>query len=122
MSENIIVRMFDWWNGAMRCNDGLTAEAFAQFYTEDAQLVVNGQVRSRNLAEMAVHYQGVRSRCDAVEMLLPVEEAFACGDRAFVHCRTRAVIGGRTAAEEAMAYAVVRDGRMALLRVVSLSV
>lgn len=119
---NLIEEMFAWWNEAMREPAGLTAGSFSRYYTDDARLVVNGNLRACGPEALAAHYRGVAARCDEVAMVLPVEEAFATADRAFVHCRTHVVIDGVEAAEEAMAYAVIEDGRIALLRVVSLSV
>lgn len=122
MSENVITRMFAWWNEAMRDPERLSAEAFARFYTDDGQLVVNGALRATGPAALAGHYRAIAMKCDEVAMILPVEQAFACDDRAFAHCRTRAIVSGIESAEEAMAYAVIVDGRMVLLRVVSLSI
>ena len=121
--DNAILAFFGWWNGAMADPAQLTPEGFARYFADDGRLVVNGQDRAAGVAALASHYQGVAERCDEVRMILPVEQAFVATDgRAFVHCRTHAVVGGKAAAEEAMAYAQVRDGRIALLRVVSLSV
>lgn len=122
MTQNPIVAMFEWWNDAMRDSVRLTPEGFARFYTEDARLIVNGNLRATGHAALATHYAAIADRCDEVAMVLPVEEGFATETRAFVHCRTHVVVEGRAAAEEAMAYAIIEDGRIALLRVVSLSV
>jgi hypothetical protein len=122
MKDNLIVAMFTWWNEAMREPQRLTPEAFARFYTVSGQLVVNGNLRAQGCEALAMHYREVAMRCEEVAMILPVEQAFACQERAFVHCRTRVVTAGAEVAEEAMAYAIVRDGRIELLRVVSLSV
>ncbi|WP_157219953.1 nuclear transport factor 2 family protein [Flavisphingomonas formosensis] len=119
---NLIEEMFAWWNEAMRTPELLTAENFARFYTADGRLIVNGNLRATGPAALASHYAAIAARCEEVAMVLPVEEGFATADRAFVHCRTHVVAEGKQAAEEAMAYAVVEDGRIALLRVVSLSV
>lgn len=122
MTQNPIIAMFAWWNGAMRDPALLTAEGFAPFFTEEGRLIVNGNLRATGCAALASHYAAIAGRCDEVAMVLPVEEGFATGDRAFVHCRTHVVVEGVAAAEEAMAYAVIENGKMALLRVVSLSV
>lgn len=122
MSEHPIVAFFTWWNGAMRDPAELTPEGFARFFTEDGRLIVNGNLRATGWEAMATHYAAIAARCEEVAMVLPVEEGFATKERAFVHCRTHVIADGKQAAEEAMAYAIVEDGRMALLRVVSLSV
>lgn len=121
-TDNIILDFFAWWNTAMAGADPLKADGFAPFFHEDGQLIVNGNLRAVGPARLAVHYQAIADRLDLVEMVLPVEQAFATEDRAFVHCRTRARTGETESAEEAMAYALVDGGRMRLLRVVSMSV
>ncbi len=121
-TDNIILDFFAWWNTAMAGSDPLRAEGFAPFFHEDGRLIVNGNLRATGPAELAAHYQAIADRLDLVEMVLPVEEAFATENHAFAHCRTRARSGDSESAEEAMAYALVDGGRMRLLRVVSLSV
>ncbi len=122
MTQNPIVAMFGWWNDAMRDPTLLTPENFARFYTDDGRLIVNGALRATGPDALTTHYRAIAARCEEVAMVLPVEEGFTMPDRAFVHCRTHVVVEGQQAAEEAMAYAVIEDGRIALLRVVSLSV
>ncbi len=117
---NIIEAMFSWWNEAMADPDGFTAAAFGQFYSDDARLIVNGQLRADSLEGLAAHYRRIQSLPATIRMALPVDDAFAIPDRAFVHCRTLVKPDdGEPGEEEAMAFAVVRDGRMTLLRVVS---
>jgi hypothetical protein len=116
---NIIEDMFSWWNEAMADPDGFTAAAFGQFYSDDARLIVNGQLRSDTLEGMAAHYRRIQALPATIRMALPVDEAFATTDRAFVHCRTLVnPQDGNPTEDESMAYAVLRDGRMTLLRVV----
>jgi hypothetical protein len=120
---NPIVAMFEWWNTAMTEPALLDAQGFARFFASEATLVVNGNMRATSCETLARHYQAIAARCDEVAMVLPVEESFVTRERAFVHCLTRVKVAGRTAAEEAMAYAkLTDDGRMSALRVVSLSV
>lgn len=121
-ADNPILRFFAWWNGAMADPAALQPEAFGEFFTDDGQLIVNGNVRATGPAALAVHYRAIADRLDLVEMVLPVEAAFATDDHGFVHCRTRAIAAGEESAEEAMAYCVIAGGRMSRLRVVSLSV
>jgi uncharacterized protein (TIGR02246 family) len=120
---NPIETLFAWWNDAMADPAQLTADNFARYYTPEGRLIVNGLLRAIGPEALAGHYRAVAQRCDKVAMQLPVETAFATSDYAFVHCRTHVIAHGAEAAEEAMAYAAVEnDGRIALLRVVSLSV
>lgn len=116
--NNIIIRMFEWWNRAMAGTEPLRTDSFGQFYTSDARLIVNGALRCQTLEEMAIHYAGIRVRCDQVHMVLPVTHAFHTTDNAFVHCQTVAVIEGEQTTEDAMAYAHLRNGLMASLEVI----
>ena len=117
---NIIEEMFAWWNEAMLDPDGFTAEGFGRFYTRDARLIVNGQLRSDSLESMAAHYRRIQAMPATVQMALPVDDAFATDDRAFVHCRTIVEPEeGERIEEEAMAFATISEGRMTMLRVVA---
>lgn len=120
--DNAIVRFFTWWNTAMADPALLQAEGLAAHFHDDGQLIVNGNLRATGPGQLATHYRAIAERLDLVEMVLPVEQGFATETRAFVHCRTRARAGETESAEEAMAYAIVEDGRIRLMRVVSLSV
>lgn len=114
---NAIVRMFEWWNSAFADPAGFSPEAFGRHYTDDAELVVNGQLRGKGLDALARHYQSLQAKFDSIQMELPVIDHFAAGDRAFVQCVTRATQGEETVREEAMAVATLSSGKMALLKV-----
>lgn len=120
MSDNIIVCMFQWWNEAIRDPNGFTPEAFARFYTEDAQLIVNGNLRGTGLEALARHYRRVQEIAPTAQMVLPVEEEFTAPDRAFVHVFELVAEGDEETRRECMAYAVVEGGKMKLLRVVGI--
>lgn len=117
-SENAIVRMFEWWNSAFADPAGFTPEAFGQHYTDDGELVVNGQLRGTGLEALARHYRGLQAKFDSIRMELPVIDHFATADRAFVQCVTRATEGDETIREEAMAVATLVSGKIALLKVI----
>lgn len=109
--------MFEWWNSAFADPAGFSPEAFGRHYTDDAELVVNGQLRGKGLDALARHYQSLQAKFDSIQMELPVIDHFAAGDRAFVQCVTRATQGEETVREEAMAVATLSSGKMALLKV-----
>jgi len=120
MSDNVIVSMFHWWNEAIRNPDGFTPEAFARFYTEDAQLIVNGNLRATGHVALAAHYRRVQEIAPTAQMELPVAEEFTAPGRAFVHVFEHVAEGDGETRRECMAYAVVEEGRMKLLRVVGI--
>ena len=42
-NASVLVRMFAWWNDAIKDPDGFTEEAFRLYYTEDAAIIINGK-------------------------------------------------------------------------------
>lgn len=120
-ADNAIVRMFQWWNDAFGDAGGFSPAAFRAHYTEDAELVVNGNLRGRGPTELAQHYRTLQGRFEVIRMVLPVTDSFACGDRAFVHCVTEATKDGVVTREVAMAAATLRDGLISSLNVIGYS-
>ncbi len=119
---NPIVRMFTWWNQAFFDKDGYTPDAFSAHYTDDAVLIKNGDVRGEGVEELAEHYRKLQGKFDKIEMLLPVIDQFQVGDRAFVHCVTKAVHGDDIFLEEAMAVATMINNRISRLVIIGRSI
>lgn len=119
--HDILIDMFVWWNAAYQQKDGFTAAAFAQYFTPDAVLRVNGRDRSRGLAELAAHFRDIQARTEMVEIELPFIDEFtsARGDRIFTHHIVKAREQGKESRERVMGYAALRDGRIALINFVS---
>ena len=117
---NVLVRMFDWWNTAMKTPDGLTEEAFREYYTEDAAIIINGNELVRGIKPMVEHFRGVQARSESVEIVLPFEEEFetASGDRIFTYHLVRARADGADRLSHLMGYAAVEDGRISLVNFV----
>ena len=117
---NVLVRMFDWWNAAMKTPDGLTEEAFREYYTEDAAIIINGNELVRSIKPMVEHFRGVQARSESVKIVLPFEEEFetASGDRIFTYHLVRARANGADRLSHLMGYAVVEDGRISLINFV----
>ncbi|MDA5193958.1 nuclear transport factor 2 family protein [Govanella unica] len=119
MTDTIITQMFRWWNEAYTDPNGFTPEAFSRFYTDDAELIVNGNSRGKGLQALSAHYQRIQAAVPLAQMVLPVDDDFATTDRAFVHCHEQAKrADGTEKLSECFAYAEVRDGKMSVLRVV----
>lgn len=108
-----LTRMFQWWNQAFTAADGFTEEAFGQYWTEDAELAVNGRVSARGLPALAAHFRSIQARVPEVEIMLPLTIAEQHGDRIFTSHYVRVVADGKQLWEQVMGFAVVRDGRLA---------
>lgn len=114
-----LTAMFAWWNSAMRREDGFTREAFAPHFAEDAVIRVNNRELVRGLDEMVVHFRGIQSRTESVEIELPFAESFREGGKIFTHHRVHARENGKTRVTHIMGYVVVHRGRITLIDFVS---
>ena len=117
---NVLVRMFDWWNAAMKTPDGLTEQAFREYYTEDAAIIINGNELVRGIKPMVEHFRSARARIESVEIVLPFEEEFESesGDHIFTYHLVRTRADGADRLSHLMGYAAVDDGRISLINFV----
>lgn len=121
--HDVLIDMFVWWNSAYKHSDGFTEEAFARYFTPDAVLRVNGEDRCKGLAQWAAHFRDIQAKTEMVEIQLPFIAEFesTSGDHIFTHHLIKAREHGKESWERVMAYAVVRDGRIALINEVSVA-
>ena len=118
VEENALVRMFRWWNEAYLA-DAFTPEAFSDHFTDDAVLLVNGEVRARGVDALAAHFQAIQAATQDVRIELPVDESFVSGENIFGHYRCRAVSADITITEEVMASVKTRNGRITFFNALS---
>lgn len=118
MKHNPIIQMFEWWNKEFRNPQGFAPDAFRLHYREDARLIVNGDLRGEGIDALSRHYRRLQSEFESIQMELPVIDEFACHDRAFVQCITRAERAGGVVREESMAVATLTGEGMSLLKVI----
>ena len=114
-NDNALVRMFAWWNGAMKDPNGFTEEAFRRYYTEDAAIIINGSERVRGIKPMVEHFKRIQERTESVEIVLPFKEGFESGDRIFTYHLIHAREGGADRLSRVMGYAVIEDGKISLV-------
>jgi len=108
-------RMFRWWNGAMARPDGFSAEGFRRHFTEDAVITINGTERVRGIDAMVARFRDIQSSTDSVVVQVPFIEEFRSGEKIFTYHESYAVIDGRAENDLVMGYAVIRDGKIALV-------
>ena len=118
---SVLVRMFAWWNEAMKDPDGFTEEAFRDYYTEDAAIIINGNERVRGIKPMVEHFRRIQANTEYVEIVLPFEQEFesASGDRIFTYHLIRARADGVDRRSHLMGYAVLGDGKISLVDLLS---
>jgi hypothetical protein len=119
--NNVLVDMFAWWNEAIQTEGGFTREAFGRYFTEDAEIIVNDVVLVHGLDAMAEHFRGIQQRTEFVEIVLPFEEGFREGDKIFTHHLIRARENGMDRLSHVMGYAIVENGKLALVNFLSYS-
>jgi hypothetical protein len=117
--DNVLVDMFAWWNGAIQTEGAFTREAFGRYFTEDAEIIVNDVVLVHGLDAMAEHFRGIQQRTDFVEIVLPFEEGFREGDKIFTYHLIRARENGMDRLSHVMGYAIVEEGKLALVNFLS---
>ncbi len=82
-------------------------------------MVVNGDVRARDLEELTAHFQRVKTSTQSVEIELPLDETFTSQDRIFGHYRARARVGGVVTLEDTMASVATANGRISFFNAIS---
>lgn len=112
---NVLVDMFAWWNEAIQTPGAFTEEAFGRYFTEDAKIVVNGTASVVGLESMVQQFERIQQETEYVEIVLPFEEGFRDGNRIFTYHLIRARENGVDSLTHVMGYAVVEDGKLALV-------
>ena len=118
-TNDVLVHMFAWWNEAIKNEDGFTREAFGRYFTDDARIIVNDVVLVQGLDAMADHFRGIQQRTESVEIVLPFEEEFREGSKIFTYHVIRAHENGVDRLSHVMGYAIVEDGKLALINFLS---
>jgi len=120
-SENVLVDMFAWWNATIKVPGGFTEEGFARFFTEDAAIIVNNKESVRGVKNMVPHFQRIQEETESVEIVLPFEEGFREGNKIFTHHLIRSSENGVDRLSHLMGYAVIEDGKIALVNFLNYS-
>lgn len=115
---DVLIGMFEWWNEAYHDPDGFTPEAFARYYTEDSVMLINGNLRGVGPVALARHFRNIQAATEDVEIVLPFDQAFSAGNRTFTSHLVRSRRDGVEHRERVVGYALITDGRIALINFV----
>jgi len=118
-SGNVLVDMFAWWNETIKLPGAFTEEGFARFFTDDAAIIVNNKESVRGVKNMVPHFQRIQEDTESVEIVLPFEEGFREGNKIFTYHLIRARDNGTDRLSHVMGYAVIEDGKIALVKFLS---
>jgi ketosteroid isomerase-like protein len=116
-----LVAMFVWWNAAYKQKDGFTAESFSRYFTPDAVMRINGKIRCKGVADLALHFRDIQAHTEQVVIELPFLDEFASpsGDRIFTHHFVDARAKGVDSRERVMGYAAIKHGKISMIDFVS---
>ncbi|KQX20094.1 MULTISPECIES: hypothetical protein [unclassified Sphingomonas] len=120
--DDVVSRMFVWWNAAFKDPEGFTPQAFGRYFTEDAVMRINGTNRAKGLTDLAARFRMIQKSVDAVEIKVPFVEAFSSpdGSKIFTYHLEEAVEKGKPSHSMVMGYAEIRDGKIALINFLSM--
>ncbi|MXP29281.1 hypothetical protein GRI58_10660 [Porphyrobacter algicida] len=112
-----LTKMFRWWNEAYTKPDGFTAEAFGQYFTDDAVMRINGHESARGLEDLASHFREIQKKTDMVKINLPFIASFTSpdGSKIYTYHTLDASADGKPSHEMVMGYAELRGGKIALI-------
>jgi hypothetical protein len=112
---DVLQRFFQWWNATYEVPGGYTAEAFAQWLTPDATLVLEGKEVIRGVDGWARHFQRIQSGGGDVEIVVPFKTVFQSGDFIYTYHVIRSRRDGKVACSLAAGHAELRDGKIATI-------
>lgn len=122
VGDDVLTKMFVWWNGAYGKPDGFTAESFGQYFTDDAVMQINGKVSAKGLDDLASHFREIQKKTQKVRINLPFREAFSSpdGTKIYTYHTIDAQQDGKPSQEMVMGYAELRDGKISLINFLSI--
>lgn len=121
--DDVLTRMFVWWDAAFKDPHGFTPEAFSRYYTPDAVMRINGTDRAKGLNALAERFRMIQAKTSMVEIKVPFVESFSSpdGSRIFTNHLIDAIEDGKPSHEMVMGYATIRDGKIALINFLSVT-
>jgi hypothetical protein len=113
--QSILARMYLWSNATMLKPEGYTEAGYAQYYTPDAVLIIDGVEVIRGLPALVKHFDRIKASGAKVQTSIPFETEFRSGN--FIHTRhyVRSSRNGETACMLAAGHAELRKGKIAML-------
>lgn len=122
VKDDALTKMFEWWNEAYTQPDGFTEEAFAQHFTDDSVMLINGKISARGVKDLASHFREIQKKTDKVKINLPFIKSFSSpdGSKIYTHHTIDAAADGKPSFETVAGYAEIRHGKIALIDFLSI--
>jgi len=111
--------MFAWWNTAFKTQDGFTADAFRQHFTEDATLTLEGRQVIRGIDNWVSHFRRIQASGSQVEIVVPFKTVFSDGGgNIYSYHVIRSRHDGKLACTLAAGHAVLAGEKIAAITLV----
>ena len=85
MTLDPVSRMFSWWNEAYKTPGAYTEEAFRIYFTDDAELIIDGRLVTRGVGGWAKHFQAIQAGGGEVEIVVPFKEVFRVENKVYTY-------------------------------------
>jgi hypothetical protein len=80
---DVVVRTFEWFNAVMANPDHVISRAeVEQQFTEDAQMITNGQLKCAGIDAHLKHFQELQTKLKSFRIRLPVEVSISTDNEA----------------------------------------
>lgn len=115
--EDLLSRMFTWWNAAFVADKPFERAGFAQYWADDAVLRIDGVAVATGLDAITAHFRRIQSNVGQVEIVLPFAESMqgktaAGGDRIYTYHIIRSRRGKETQCMLAAGHADLMGGKI----------
>jgi len=117
-ADDMLSRMFQWWNIAFKQADGFTPQAFRTYFTEDATLTLEGRTVIHGIPEWVEHFRKIQASGREVEIAVPFKDVFQQGNHIFTYHVIRSRGAGKVTCALAAGDAVLRSGKIASITLV----
>jgi hypothetical protein len=111
------LRAFDWFNKFMATpGHVLTREEVGKYFTSDAKMIANGQVKCAGLDAHLKHFQELQKKFKSARVRLPLDESITNASECAAYYKIEYVTAeGQAGIVHDSALWRVRDGKLALM-------
>lgn len=110
--------MFLWWDQAFKTPGAFTRENFAQYFTPDATLTLEGRTVINGVDEWATHFQKIQASGGEVEIVVPFKQVFQQGSKIYTYHVIRSRRNGTVGCVLAAGHAEMRGTKIASITLV----
>src|SRR5690606_27598426 len=93
-------------------------EAFSEYFTDDAPLVIDGKEVMRGPEGWADRFRAIQAATDAVEIVVPFRHVFQSGDQIYTYHIIRSRAQGKVSCMLAAGHADLVDGKLGAVTLV----